>query len=68
MTVAEGFEQAGLDVRRRRSPGPVIRVKVGDTDPRPLSINPATNPLPHSIDFHASLVAWNDEMRSIEPG
>jgi nitrite reductase (NO-forming) len=24
--------------------------------------------LPHSIDFHASKVAWNDEMRSIGPG
>ena len=31
-------------------------------------MNPETNQLPHSIDFHASLVAWNDEMRSINPG
>ena len=31
-------------------------------------MNPETNKLPHSIDFHASLVAWNDEMRSINPG
>ena len=22
----------------------------------------------HSIDFHASKVAWNDEMRTIQPG
>ena len=27
-----------------------------------------TNQLSHSIDFHASQVAWNDEMTSIEPG
>jgi nitrite reductase (NO-forming) len=30
--------------------------------------NPDTNKLPHSVDFHASLVAWNDEMRTINPG
>jgi nitrite reductase (NO-forming) len=48
-------------------PGPVLRVKVGDTV-RVTLVNPETNQLPHSIDFHASLVAWNDEMRSINPG
>jgi nitrite reductase (NO-forming) len=48
-------------------PGPVIRVKVGDTIRVHLK-NPATNQLPHSIDFHASQVAWNDEMTSINPG
>ena len=48
-------------------PGPVIRVKVGDTIRVHLK-NPATNKLPHSIDFHASQVAWNDEMTSINPG
>jgi nitrite reductase (NO-forming) len=48
-------------------PGPVLRVKVGDTV-RVTLVNPETNKLPHSIDFHASLVAWNDEMRSINPG
>ena len=30
--------------------------------------NPIENQLPHSIDFHSSQVAWNDEMRSIAPG
>ena len=40
---------------------------VGDTV-RVTLRNPDTNQLPHSIDFHASLVAWNDEMRSINPG
>jgi nitrite reductase (NO-forming) len=48
-------------------PGPVIRVHVGDTIRVHLK-NPATNQLPHSIDFHASQVAWNDEMTSINPG
>lgn len=48
-------------------PGPVIRVKVGDTIRIHLK-NPATNQLAHSIDFHASQVAWNDEMTSINPG
>jgi nitrite reductase (NO-forming) len=66
MTVAEGYEQLvwtfGDEV-----PGPVLRVKVGDLI-RVTLVNPETNSMPHSIDFHASLVAWNDEMRSINPG
>jgi nitrite reductase (NO-forming) len=66
MTVAAGFEQLvwtfGDEV-----PGPVLRVKVGDLV-RVRLVNPETNSMPHSIDFHASLVAWNDEMRSINPG
>ncbi|HEX7173023.1 MAG TPA: multicopper oxidase domain-containing protein [Candidatus Limnocylindria bacterium] len=66
MTVAAGFEQLvwtfGDEV-----PGPVLRVKVGDLI-RVTLVNPETNSMPHSIDFHASLVAWNDEMRSINPG
>lgn len=48
-------------------PGPVIHVKVGDTV-RVHLINPASNKLAHSVDFHASQVAWNDEMTSINPG
>jgi nitrite reductase (NO-forming) len=66
MTIAEGYHQAvwtfGDSV-----PGPVIRVKVGDLV-RIHLINPASNKMPHSIDFHSSLVAWNDEMTSIQPG
>jgi len=66
MTVAEGFVQKvwtfGGSV-----PGPVIRVKVGDTVRIHLK-NPATSQLAHSVDFHSSLVAWNDEMTSIDPG
>ena len=66
MTVAEGYEQLvwtfGDEV-----PGPVLRVKVGDVVRITLK-NPDTNSMPHSIDFHSSMVAWNDEMRSINPG
>jgi nitrite reductase (NO-forming) len=46
-------------------PGPTLRGKVGDVFEITL-VNDGT--LGHSIDFHASKVAWNDEMRTIEPG
>jgi nitrite reductase (NO-forming) len=65
-TIADGFVQQvwtfGGDV-----PGPVIRVKVGDTIRITLK-NPIENQLGHSIDFHSSQVAWNDEMTTIAPG
>jgi nitrite reductase (NO-forming) len=48
-------------------PGPVIRVKVGDTVRIHLK-NPAGSELPHSVDFHSSMVAHNDEMTDIMPG
>jgi nitrite reductase (NO-forming) len=48
-------------------PGPVYRGKVGDTFNFTL-VNDAGNQVDHSIDFHASKVAWNDKMRSIKPG
>jgi nitrite reductase (NO-forming) len=48
-----------------RVPGPTLRGKVGDIFRITLRNNGA---LPHSIDFHSSKVAWNDEMRSIGPG
>jgi nitrite reductase (NO-forming) len=66
MTVAAGFVQA-VWTFNGTVPGPVIRVKVGDTIRIHLK-NPATNQLAHSVDFHASQVAWNDEMTSINPG
>jgi nitrite reductase (NO-forming) len=66
MTVADGFSQAvwtfGGSV-----PGPVIRVRQGDLIRIHLK-NPATSKLPHSVDFHSSMVAWNDEMTTINPG
>lgn len=71
MTVAEGFVQTvyafGTTPENATVPGPVIRVKVGDTV-RIHFKNPATNLMPHSVDFHASMVAWNDEMTDINPG
>lgn len=46
-------------------PGPIIRATVGDQI-RVTFINDGS--MRHSIDFHASKVAPNDEMRSIDPG
>ncbi len=46
-------------------PGPILRGKVGDTF-RVTLVNEGS--IQHSIDFHASKVAWSDEMRSIAPG
>ena len=65
-TIAPGFVQK-VWTFGGTVPGPVIRVKVGDKIRVHLK-NPATNQLSHSIDFHASQVAWNDEMTSIKPG
>jgi nitrite reductase (NO-forming) len=66
MTVADGFVQA-VWTFNGTVPGPVIRVHLGDTVRVHLK-NPITNKLSHSVDFHASQVAWNDEMTSIKPG
>jgi nitrite reductase (NO-forming) len=46
-------------------PGPILRGKVGDTF-RVTLVNKGQ--LDHSLDFHASKVAWDDEMRSIHTG
>src|SRR5215510_10074439 len=48
-------------------PGPVIRIRVGDTV-RVHFRNSPTSAIPHSLDFHASEVAWNDQMISLAPG
>ena len=66
MTVAAGFVQK-VWTFGGTVPGPVIRVKVGDKIRVHLK-NPIENQMSHSIDFHASQVAWNDEMTSIDPG
>ena len=66
MTVADGFVQM-VWTFNGSVPGPVIRVKVGDTIRVHLK-NPLTSKLEHSVDFHSSQVAWNDEMTSIKPG
>lgn len=46
-------------------PGPVLRGQVGDIFEVTI-VNDGE--LGHSIDFHASKVAWDDEMRTIQPG
>jgi nitrite reductase (NO-forming) len=46
-------------------PGPTFRGKVGDTFRITLTNR---GELGHSIDFHASKVAWDDEMRTIQSG
>ena len=46
-------------------PGPVLHGKIGDTFKVTL-VNDGK--LGHSIDFHASRVAWNDKMRTLQPG
>jgi nitrite reductase (NO-forming) len=66
MTVAPGFVQR-VWTFNGTVPGPVIRVHVGDTIRIHLK-NPAGSQMSHSVDFHASQVAWNDEMTSIKPG
>lgn len=66
MTVAPGFVQK-VWTFGGTVPGPVIRVKVGDTVRIHLK-NPNGSELPHSVDFHSSMVAHNDEMTDIMPG
>jgi len=46
-------------------PGPTLRGKLGDIFTVTI-VNDGE--LGHSLDFHASKVAWNDEMRTIQPG
>jgi nitrite reductase (NO-forming) len=62
--VAPGVKQE-LWTFNDQVPGPVLRGKVGDIFTVTL-VNDGK--LGHSIDFHASKVAWNDEMRTIQPG
>ena len=72
-TVEEKVMQVAKDVYQEvwtfngQAPGPTLRVKVGDTVNLTLR-NPKEAGLGHSVDFHASQVAWNDEMRTINPG
>jgi len=58
-------EGDGDDQSTPRMGGPVLRGKVGDLFTVTL-VNDGE--VDHSIDFHASRVAWDDEMRSIGPG
>ncbi len=62
--VAPGVKQE-LWTFNDQVPGPPLRGKVGDLFTITL-VNDGK--LGHSIDLHASKVAWNDEMRTIQPG
>jgi nitrite reductase (NO-forming) len=64
MEVAPGVTQE-VWTFNNQVPGPIIRGKVGDVFTVTL-VNKGK--LGHSIDFHASKVAWDDEMRTIQPG
>ncbi|MGD9750116.1 MAG: multicopper oxidase domain-containing protein [Acidimicrobiia bacterium] len=64
MEVAPGVTQE-LWTFEDQVPGPVLRGRVGDLFTITL-VNDGK--MAHSIDLHASKVAWNDEMRSIAPG
>lgn len=64
MEVAPGVKQE-MWTYNNQVPGPVLRGKVGDTF-RITLLN--SGALGHSIDFHASMVAWDDEMRTILTG
>ena len=64
LEVAPGLEQE-MWTFNDLVPGPVLRGRVGDLFTITL-VNEGK--LGHSIDFHASKVAWNDEMRTIESG
>ncbi|OQW34730.1 MAG: nitrite reductase [Nitrospira sp. SG-bin1] len=48
-------------------PGPVVRVTVGDTVNFTL-VNPSTNALGHSMDFHAAELDFLKNYREIKPG
>lgn len=64
MEVAPGVTQE-MWVYNDMFPGPVLRGQVGDIFTVTL-VNAGR--IGHSIDFHSSKVAWNDEMRTIAPG
>jgi len=64
ISVAPGVSQE-LWTYNNQVPGPIIRGKVGDVFEITLTNK---GKLGHSIDFHASKVAWNVEMRTLAPG
>jgi nitrite reductase (NO-forming) len=64
MTVADGFVVKTWTFGGT-VPGPTIRVHLGDTVRVHLT---NTTQMSHSIDFHASQTAMNDQMVEIKPG
>jgi nitrite reductase (NO-forming) len=51
----------------KHMPGPVVRVKQGDTVEFTL-VNPTTNKNSHSMDFHAAIVDVLNEFAPVKPG
>jgi nitrite reductase (NO-forming) len=49
------------------SPGPVIRVHLGDTVHFTLT-NASTIGMQHSIDFHAAMTPWDKNYQPVDPG
>jgi len=64
MEVAPGVTQM-MWTFNNQVPGPTLRGNIGDTFRITLTNKGSMG---HSIDFHASKVAWSDEMRTIQPG
>ncbi|MEP6638392.1 MAG: multicopper oxidase domain-containing protein [Chloroflexota bacterium] len=64
ITVADGFVVHTWTFGGQ-VPGPTIRVHLGDTVRVHLTNQ---SPMSHSIDFHASQTAMNDQMVEIKPG
>jgi nitrite reductase (NO-forming) len=49
------------------APGPVIRVKLGDTVRFTLTNNSSIG-MQHSIDFHAAMTPWDKNYQPVDPG
>lgn len=64
MEVAPGVTQE-VWVFNGQLPGPTLRGTVGDVFTVTLTND---GKMGHSLDFHASKVAWDDEMRTLQPG
>lgn len=64
LEVAPGVTQE-MWVFDNQVPGPILRGKVGDLFTVTI-VNEGE--IAHSMDFHASKVAWSDEMQNIQPG
>jgi nitrite reductase (NO-forming) len=65
-TVAEGVDYQ-VWTFNGTAPGPVIRVKVGDTIRFTLR-NDSSLGLAHSIDFHAAQTPWDKNYQPVQPG
>jgi len=65
-TIAEGVDYQ-VWTFNGTAPGPVIRVKVGDTVRFTLR-NESSLGLAHSIDFHAAQTPWDVNYQPVQPG